>query len=264
MGIKTFLSSRFKTKHRGSSSLESRIGYSFKNSNLKTRALTHKSFAVESKKEGWHNERLEFLGDAVFDLCVSDLLMKEYPVAEEGDLSKMRAGLVNTHNLAELALSLGLDKDIKLSTVEIKNSGYLNPRLLASVLEALVGAVYLDGGYSKAKNLVAKWVRSGVKKGLVIKDYKSLLQEQVQKKFKQIPTYWTARVTGPPHEKIFCMEARMGTKVLGEGKGPNKKKATQEAALSALKKLGYAFKTELGYTSNSLVKKPMRKQRGPN
>ena len=255
MSIKTFLSSRFKTKQSGSPSLENRIGYSFKNSNLKTKALTHKSFAVENKKEGWHNERLEFLGDAVFDLCVSDLLMKEHPVAEEGDLSKMRAGLVNTHNLAELALSLGLDKDIKLSVVETKNSGYLNPRLLASVLEALVGAVYLDGGYSKAKNLVSKWVRSEVKKGLVIKDYKSLLQEQVQKKFKQIPTYWTVRVTGPPHEKVFCMEARMGTKVLGEGKGPNKKKATQEAALSALKKLGYPLQRESAYQVDSLLKK---------
>ena len=262
MSIKNFLSSRLKIKHRGSSSLENRMGYSFKNSDLKTRALIHKSFAVENKKEGWHNERLEFLGDAVFDLCVSDLLMKEYPLAEEGDLSKMRAGLVNTHNLAELALSLGLDKDIKLSAVETKNRGNLKPRLLASVLEALVGAVYLDGGYSKAKNLVAKWVGSAVKKGLMIKDYKSLLQEQIQKKFRKIPTYRTVQVTGPPHEKIFCMEVRMEEKILGTGKGPNKKKATQEAALFALKKLGYAFKVESGHSSDSLMKKPVRNQRG--
>ena len=225
-------------------SLEKRIGYMFTDLQLKTQALTHKSWANE-KNSHFHNERLEFLGDAVFDLCVSDLLMQEYPRANEGDLSKMRASLVNTLDLAELALSLSLDKELKLSVSELKDRGHLKPRLLACVLEALVGAVYLDGGYEPCKKLVKKLVGEQIKKGFVNRDYKSMLQEFVQKKFQKIPLYNMVAVKGPQHQKMFIMEVRLEQKVLGQGKGKSKKEATQVAAQEALKK--FNIESPVGY-----------------
>lgn len=239
MSVKTFLSSCLKRQRAlfKGNSLESRIGYSFKDQNLKIRALTHKSLAGERGNE-FHNERLEFLGDAVFDLCVSDLLMEAYPEADEGNLSKMRASLVNTNDLAELALCLKLDQDLRLSASEVRDSGQLKPRLLACVLEALVGAVYLDGGYKKAKSLIIRLLGEAIKKGPVNRDYKSLLQEFIQKKFQKIPVYNTVEIKGPQHEKVFVMEVRMDNEILGRGKGSSKKQATQSAAFFALKKLG--------------------------
>ena len=239
MSVKTFVHSLWKKRkiYSVDSSLESRIAYSFKNQNLKTRALTHKSLAGERGND-FHNERLEFLGDAVFDLCVSDLLMEEYPSADEGELSKMRASLVNTNDLADLALLLGLDRDLKLSAAEERDRGQLKPRLLACVLEALVGAVYLDGGYKQAKKLVIRLVGDIIKKGPVNRDYKSLLQECIQKKFQKIPVYNTVEIKGPQHDKVFIMEVQLDQKVLGTGRGSSKKQATQEAALAALKHMG--------------------------
>ena len=224
--------------------LEKRIGYSFKNTQLKTQALTHKSHANENGHEQ-HNERLEFLGDAVFDLCVSDLLMAEYPTADEGDLSKMRASLVNTIDLSELALQLKLDQDIKLGTSEMRDKGRLKPRLLACVLEAIIGAVYLDGGYQKTQQIVKMILGQKIKEGPVNRDYKSILQEFVQKKFQKIPMYHTVSVSGRQHEKIFAMKVCLENNSLGEGKGKSKKEATQAAALSALKKLGVSPYTQM-------------------
>ena len=246
MSVKTFISSCLKRRKSFSkkSSLEARIGYFFKNQDLKERALTHKSLAGEKGNE-FHNERLEFLGDAVFDLCVSDLLMETYPNASEGELSKMRASLVNTQDLAELALYLKLDQDLRLSTSEARDSGQLKPRLLACVLEALIGAVYIDGGYKQAKKIVARFLGEAIKKGPVNRDYKSLLQEFIQKKYQKVPTYNTVDVTGPQHEKVFVMEVQMDNRILGRGKGPSKKQATQSAAFSALKKLGMVPASQL-------------------
>lgn len=246
MSMKTFISSCLRKKKSVSHSgpLESRIGYSFKNQNLKLQALTHKSFAGE-KGNDFHNERLEFLGDAVFDLCVSHLLMEEYPQVDEGELSKMRASLVNTNDLADLALFLQLDQDLRLSTSEERDKGQLKPRILACVLEAIVGAVYLDGGYKKAKNLVARLVGDIIKKGPVNKDYKSLLQECIQKRYQKIPVYHTVAVKGPQHDKVFVMEVQMEQKVLGTGTGSSKKQATQAAAFSALKKLGITSSSKI-------------------
>ena len=218
--------------------LEKRIGYVFANVQLKKQALTHKSWANEQNND-YHNERLEFLGDAVFDLCVSDLLMQKYPEANEGDLSKMRASLVNTLDLAEVALSISLDKELKLGASEMKDKGQLKPRLLACVLEALLGAVYLDGGYAPCKKLVKKLVWKQIQKGPVNRDYKSMLQEVIQKKYQRIPLYNMVAVAGPQHQKVFIMEVRLEKKVLGQGKGKSKKEATQLAAQEALKKLEY-------------------------
>lgn len=236
MSIKTFLFSCLK-KNKTNTSLESRIGYTFKNQNLKIQALTHKSLAGE-QGNNFHNERLEFLGDAVLDLCISDLLMEKYPTADEGILSKMRASIVNTHDLSKLSLSLQLNKDLRLGVSESQDSGQLKPRLLACVLEALVGAVYLDGGYKKSKILIDRLVGDIIQKGPVNRDYKSTLQEYIQKTHQKIPTYHILEVKGPQHEKIFIMDVRIEQKILGTGTGPNKKQATQSAAFSALQKMG--------------------------
>ena len=221
-----------------SNSLEKRIGYVFYDSEIKKQALTHKSFANEQGCD-FHNERLEFLGDSVFDLCVSSLLMQEYPEADEGDLSKMRASLVNTTALADLALSLSLDKELKLGVSEKKDKGQLKPRLLACVLEALVGAVYVDGGYKPCKKLVRNLVWEKIKEGPVNTDYKSMLQEFTQKKFQKIPMYNTMAVKGPQHQKTFMMQVELDQKILGRGEGNSKKEAAQIAAKNALRKLKF-------------------------
>ena len=229
--LKTWLN-RFKRK--SPCDLESRIAYRFKNQGLKQLALTHKSMmGKEGVRE--HNERLEFLGDSVFDLCVTDLLMSRYPEADEGDLSKMRASLVNTEDLAQVARSIKLDQHLKLG---VKEEGEpLPPRLLACVLEALLGAVYKDGGFKKAQQVITRLVNPTISKGIINKDYKSILQEFAQKKFRKIPTYDIIRIKGPPHEKIFLMQVMVGSQSLGVGEGKSKKQATQSAALQALKKL---------------------------
>ena len=217
--------------------LESRLGYFFRDKDIKIQALTHRSWAGE-RRPGFHNERLEFLGDAVFDLSVSDLLMEAYPEADEGELSKMRASLVNTQDLADLALSLQLDKEILLSTGAKRERGQLNPRILACVLEALVGAIYMDGGYKKAKKAIKQLLGSVIKRGPVNRDYKSLLQELVQKRYRKVPTYSTIQVTGPQHEKNFIVEVKVGKETWGKGEGLAKKQAEQSAALFALRKRG--------------------------
>ncbi len=216
-------------------SLDHRIRYSFKNVQLKELALTRKSFAGENDQKN-HNERLEFLGDAVFELCVSDLLMTEYPDADEGDLSKMRASVVNTNYMAQLALDLKLDRDMKVGLSERRDPDSLpNPRPLASVLEAVIGAVYLDGGWKTVRKVVKNLIVEKIKNGLINKDYKSILQEFTQKKFQTIPSYSLIKIFGPSHEKTFIMRVKLGEKNLGEGEGRTKKQATQSAALSALK-----------------------------
>lgn len=234
--LQTWLS---KIKGKNSCDLESRIGYRFKNQDLKNIALTHKSMTGPDKVEE-HNERLEFLGDTVFDLCVSDLLMSKYPEADEGDLSKMRASLVNTEELANLALSIKLDQHLKLGVPEEKERDQLTPRLLACVMEALLGAVYKDGGFLKAQKVIARLLSPQINKGIINKDYKSILQEFTQKKFRKIPSYNIVHIKGPPHDKVFLMEVKVGVKSLGEGEGKSKKQATQSAALQALKKLAIA------------------------
>ena len=232
------------TAHRKKPALT--LKYTFKNPQLKIEALTHKSHANEQGHDR-HNERLEFLGDAVLDLCISDLLMAEYPTADEGDLSKMRACLVNTEDLAELAQELKLDQDIKLGSSEKRDQqhGHLKPRLLAGVVEALIGAVYLDGGYAKVKKAIERIMGQKVKQGPVNRDYKSILQEFMQKKFQKTPHYTLVKITGKPHEKQFVMQAGLEKKILGQGTGRSKKQATQSAALSALKHLKVTPYTQL-------------------
>ena len=230
------------SKNELKNKLEDKLDYIFKDHSLLMRALTHKSYYYESmaKSQG-HNERLEFIGDAVLDLSVGALLMKEYPELDEGPLSKIRASLVNEEALAEMALSLGMDKELRLGRGEVKNGGSHKPRLLASAYEAVVGALFWEAGYDKACEFVEKVFRKRLVhldlKNQYARDYKTHLQERSQELFRAVPFYKVIRDEGPDHNKTFYVEVCLGNKVIGRGKGKSKKQAEQEAACNGLEDL---------------------------
>ncbi|KYG61286.1 ribonuclease III [Bdellovibrio bacteriovorus] len=218
--------------------LETRLGYTFKNQALLQRALTHKSYANELKNATEHNEKLEFLGDAVLDLVVGEFLFEKFPEDTEGGLSKKRASIVNEEVLSELALDMELNKLMHLGKGETMTGGAQKPRLIASSFEAIVGAMYLDGGFEAAK----KFIRSEFTK-LTEKvcgtedferDYKTRLQELVQKSLKETPRYEVLAEEGPPHDRQFLVCVKIKDDVWAQGRGRSKKNAEQSAAKQAL------------------------------
>lgn len=220
--------------------LQNKINYHFKDLQLLQKALTHRSFAVENGfLLGVDNERLEFLGDAVLDLVVSDLLWRTYPEEQEGPLSHRRAALVSEGSLAVIGHELGLSEVLVLGRGEKLSGGAMKPRLIASALEAIIGAVYLDGGYEAAFILVAQFFHHRVKEQGVEedyrKDYKTRLQEIVQKELQVTPTYFLESESGPPHNRRFTVSVRIGDKSVAIGEGKSKKQAEQNAAEVALK-----------------------------
>jgi ribonuclease-3 len=200
------------------------------------RCLTHVSF--ERKKSDGHNEVLEFLGDAVLDLAVSDLLIQRNPDKSEGDLSRMRAGLVNSTVLAEKAAALKIGPLLRLGKGEERSEGRSKPSILAGAFEALLGGIYQDGGYQAARSVVERYFlneMSGKKLGQ--HDYKTRLQEISQMLFHAPPSYRVVAESGPDHEKFFITEISVGGKVLGKGEGRSKKQSEQAAAKLALAEL---------------------------
>lgn len=219
--------------------LQEGIGYSFEDLELLRDALTHRSFVNERPHQARRdNERLEFLGDAIFGLAASALLWRQYPNASEGELTRRRADLVCEKGLATIARKLDLGSALRLGKGEEKSGGRDKPRLLASALEALVAAVYLDAGeqeaISVARALLAPYVDSPVPGK---SDYKSRLQEELQAKTKTPPVYTLVRSEGPDHERVFHVEVRIGDKRLGQGHGRSKLEAEQAAAKHALSEL---------------------------
>jgi ribonuclease-3 len=213
--------------------LEKQLGYVFSDAALLLRALTHVSYG-RGKQDG-HNETLEFLGDAVLDLAVSDLLMRRFPDKTEGDLSKMRASLVNATVLAEKAAALRLGELLRMGKGEDRSGGRKKKSILAGVFEALVGAIYWDGGYEPARRIVERYFASDIQEGaLGQQDYKTRLQEISQMLFHEPPVYKLVAESGPDHEKRFVTEIFVGGKLLGRGEGKSKKQAEQEAAQKAL------------------------------
>ncbi|MSP38145.1 MAG: ribonuclease III [Deltaproteobacteria bacterium] len=213
--------------------LQKELGYIFKNPTLLERCLTHVSFDRQ-KSEG-HNEVLEFLGDAVLDLAVSDLLMRANPEKSEGDLSRMRAALVNSTVLAEKAAEINLGALLRLGKGEERSDGRSKPSILAGAFEAVLGGIYQEGGYQAALGAVARFFRDEVTgKQLGQHDYKTRLQEISQMLFHAPPIYRIVDETGPDHEKFFITEISVGGKVLGNGEGRSKKQSEQEAAKIAL------------------------------
>ena len=223
------------------SKLEEIISYKFKNKNLLKEALTHRSYLNENPSWGVsHNERLEFLGDAVLELSVTEELFNRYPDLSEGELTPIRSALVNFQMLAQIASSLDLGEFILLSRGETKDMGRAREVILANGLEALLGAMYLDGNYETVKVFVNRFVLSHLeevmRKGLY-RDAKSLLQEKIQEQLKLTPTYKVLKETGPDHEKIFTVGVYFGDNLIAEGAGPSKQEAEVEAARAALEQL---------------------------
>jgi ribonuclease III len=216
------------------------LGIKFKDEDLLTEALTHRSYLNEFPR--WrlpHNERLEYVGDAVLELLVSEELFAKFPEHPEGQLTVLRAALVNYQILAKVAEKIGLQQFILMSRGEKKDTGKAREVILANAMEAVIGAVYLDQGFEVTRSFVKKFVMDNLDEVLKTKSYrdaKSELQEFVQEKLKVTPTYDVLEESGPAHKRTFTMGVYFGGKLIAEGKGASKQEAELAAAKSALKK----------------------------
>lgn len=218
--------------------LESQIGYRFHDRQLPRQALTHKSYSNEQLEPCRHNERLEFLGDAVLELAVSQRVYTHYPQIPEGGLTRIRSEVVSEKGLLPIARQLALGKGLLLGRGEEKSGGRKKASLLTDALEALLGAVFCDGGYPAACDVVDRLfaetieAMAGSQYGT---DYKTRLQERLQARFNRLPQYDLVQVSGPDHRRVFRMEVRFDGKVLGSGEGSSKKHAEQQAAAAAMR-----------------------------
>ena len=216
------------------------LRYQFKDIRLLEEALRHSSYVNEQlDPEMRDNERMEFLGDAVLNLVVGHLLMKTYPQMHEGELSRIRANLVNETQLAGIARTLDLGSYLLLGKGEIQSNGREKNSLLANALEAVIAAVYLDNGFEAAATLLEHHFDTLVQSGTtstIGQDYKSRLQEAAQGTIKKIPLYQVVQESGPDHDKTFTIEMKVGD-LQTQGKGKNKKTAEQEAARKGLELL---------------------------
>lgn len=221
--------------------LEKSLGVRFWSRELLKSALTHKSYANEKKiPSHQHNERLEFLGDAVLELVVSHTLMETYPEHPEGELSKLRAAMVNEKTLAWMAKSMGIGELLYLGKGEEIGQGREKPSLLADAYEAVLGAIYLDRGFRRTFKVVKKHAQlllSQVTNEGFYKDYKTHLQETAQTLFKMVPKYRMTDESGPDHDKTFQVNILINGEVYGTGVGKSKKEAEQNAAREALGKI---------------------------
>lgn len=219
--------------------LQSKIKYSFKNEAYLVRAMTHTSYANECGGDhNKSNERLEFLGDSVLGFITAENFFVNYSNLPEGELTKLRAATVCEKSLSEFARELGLGEYLLLGKGEICTGGYERPSILADAFEALIAAIYLDGGMDAAKGFVLKYVEDAVKKHQGFKDYKTMLQEVVQRNPGEVVEYVLVGESGPDHDKRFKMEVHLNSNVIGRGEGKSKKKAEQLAAKEALELMG--------------------------
>lgn len=222
---------------------EKKIGFNFTDKNLLKQAFVHRSYINENKNSGLaHNERLEFLGDAVLELVVTDHLYKKFPEETEGDLTSYRSALVNATTCATVATELGVNDFLMLSRGEAKDTGRARQYILANTLEAIIGSLYLDQGYSAAEKFVEKHVLPHIEKVIADGswiDSKSLFQERAQDMENQTPSYKTVKETGPDHDKRFSVGVFIGEKMIATGEGKSKQDAEQEAAKKALEIKGW-------------------------
>ncbi|MFO7951883.1 MAG: ribonuclease III [Bacillota bacterium] len=212
------------------------LGWEVNNIKLVEQALTHTSYAHEKKQHGYHNERLEFLGDAVLELVISDYLYYNYPDLPEGKLTKLRADLVCEASLVRLAFELDLGQYLRLGKGEVTSGGYSRPSLLADAVEALIGAVYLDSGLEIGRKYVLQLyepILQELQEGVLNRDFKTLLQEFSQARFAVTPAYRIINESGPDHNKVFEAEVILASKSVGKGQGRSKKEAEQAAAKKA-------------------------------
>lgn len=223
--------------------LQNRIGYSFKSQSILKTALTHSSYANEHKNTGIIcNERLEFIGDSVLGFICAELLYKKFPTKHEGELSKMRSSLVCESALCNYANSLGLGEFLLLGHGENLAGGRNRPSTLSDAFEALIAAIYLDGGMEKAKEFVLPYLTKAIENDAVThvfnRDYKTALQEIAQKNPGELIKYTIADESGPDHNKIFTVNVYLNSNLLATGEGKSKKEAEQDAAKKALELMG--------------------------
>ena len=215
--------------------LERRLGYSFNDLSLLRQALTHRSHGTPN------NERLEFLGDGLLNFVVAGMLFERFPKLPEGDLSRLRASLVNQHSLAEIAGSLELGDQLRLGEGELKSGGFRRPSILADALEAVIGAIFLDGGFAAAEQILQRLYDSGLKvidPNAMGKDPKTMLQEVLQGRRLALPQYSVIDVSGEAHEQHFrveCAISELAVRTLGEGS--SRRAAEQQAAKAAFDRL---------------------------
>lgn len=221
-------------------SLENNLGYTFKNPDLLLNALTHSSYANEARNGQTSNERLEFLGDSVLSIVVSDYIYKNFSNLPEGELTKLRASLVCEKSLCAFSRELDLGKYLKLGKGEDKGGGRERDSILADAFEAVLAAMYLDGGMEVARKHVMNFVLRELKNtdDEVFKDYKTALQEIIQRNPEESVTYILTGEKGPDHDKTFEVEVHLNSNVIGKGKGKSKKQAEQMAAKQALLLMG--------------------------
>jgi len=224
---------------RDLSSFEERIGYQFQSRDLLTRALTHKSYSHEARQDNvLDNETFEFLGDSVLGFVMGDLLFRRFPSLDEGALSKMKAYLVSASRLAAKGRDYGMGEVIYLGVGEEKSGGRNKESLLANLFEAMIAAVYLDGGIDPARALIERSFAHDVDsidaEDLLFQDYKTALQELAQGKGLQLPEYNVIDEVGPDHDKRFVVEVKVGNRS-ARGEGSSKKEAQQQAAKHALR-----------------------------
>lgn len=218
--------------------LERVIGYEFKKKELLELAMTHSSYANDVRRgEKRDNERLEFLGDAVLELSSSEILFHTYKEKPEGELTRLRASLVCEPTLAECARQIEIGKYLLLSHGEERTGGRERDSVTSDAFEALIGAIYLDGGYAPAKQFVEKYVFNDIEKKHLFYDSKTILQEILQKDFKERVEYVLTGESGPDHDKHFRVDAVFHGEVMGSGEGKTKKRAEQQAAYQAILKL---------------------------
>lgn len=225
------------------STFEQAIGVVFSDKNILTQAFIHRSYINENPKSGLeHNERLEFLGDAVIELVVTDYLYRHYPTHHEGDLTAYRSSLVNAVIMGEVASALNMNDYLLLSKGERKDTGRARQTILANTYESFVGALYLDQGYVACDTFVTTTLLSRLEdiiKNKSWKDAKSQIQEEAQERLGVTPSYKVMGEVGPDHDKHFTIGVFFGDKKIAEGKGKSKQEGEQQAALAALENKGW-------------------------
>ncbi len=228
------------------SDFEKNIGVAFKNRNLLKEALTHRSYLNEHPEwPVFHNERLEYLGDAVLELATTEYLFHFFPNYQEGELTSLRAALVNYQMMAKVAREISLEQFLFLSKGEAKDSGKAREVILANALESLIGAIYLDHGYDITKTFIERFIVSHLREVVdqkLYRDSKSLFQEMMQEKKKITPTYKVLRESGPDHQKQFLVGVFLDEELVAQGQGTSKQEAESSAAKAALELFGLEHK----------------------
>lgn len=214
------------------------IGYEFKNKKLMQTALTHSSYANEMNGKVQHNERLEFLGDSVLGMITAEYLFENHPEMPEGKLTKLRASMVCEKSLFRFATMIKLGEFMYMGKGEVNTGGRERPSILADAFESIIAAIYLDSGFDEAKKFVLGFISNADIEEPVITDYKTALQEIVQKSPGEILEYFMAGESGPDHCKTFIVEVKINSNVIGTGEGRSKKQAEQMAAKEALRLMG--------------------------